>query len=100
MQRQVGPLVVGPDGIATRGLLIRHLVMPGLLAETRAILGWIATELGSDTYVNLMDQYRPAGKVRGDAWPEIGHTLGPEEFTAARRIARDVGLRRLDERRL
>jgi len=100
MHRQVGPLAVGADGIATRGLLVRHLVMPGLLDETRAILGWIATELGPDTYVNLMDQYRPAGKVRGYAWPEIGRALEPEELAAALRVARDVGLHRLDERRL
>jgi putative pyruvate formate lyase activating enzyme len=63
MHRQVGTLVVGADGLARRGLIIRHLVMPGCLDETRSILEWIAAELGPDTYVNLMDQYRPAGKV-------------------------------------
>lgn len=66
MQRQVGPLVTNADGLATRGLIVRHLVMPGSLDETRAILEWIATELGPDTYVNLMDQYYPAGKVRAE----------------------------------
>ncbi len=61
MHRQVGPLVFDEKGLAVRGLLIRHLVMPGLAEETREILQWIAHELGPDTYVNLMDQYRPAG---------------------------------------
>src|SRR5262249_1419348 len=68
MDRQVGDLVIGDDGLARKGLLIRHLVMPGMLDETRAILEWIVSELGSNTYINLMDQYRPAGKV------------GPTEF--------------------
>ncbi|HVO36054.1 MAG TPA: hypothetical protein VMT21_10835, partial [Gemmatimonadales bacterium] len=53
MHRQVGPLVMDDDGVAVRGVLLRHLVMPGCLDETRAILDWIATELGRDTYVNL-----------------------------------------------
>jgi len=97
MHEQVGPLVVGADGLARRGLLVRHLVMPGMLEETEAILTWIATELGSDTYVNLMDQYRPSGKVGGDVHPEIDRPLERSEFHAAREIARDLGLR-LDRR--
>jgi putative pyruvate formate lyase activating enzyme len=99
MHRQVGPLVLTGDGIALRGLLIRHLVMPGCLDETRAILEWIAAELGPDTYVNLMDQYHPAGKVAATSYPEINRRLTTREFAEARRIAREIGLRRLDERR-
>ena len=98
MHRQVGPLVFDEDGIATRGLLIRHLVMPGMLEETRAILEWIATELGPDTYVNLMGQYRPAGKVTADTYPEIDRRPDAGELARAWEIAREVGLRRLDER--
>jgi putative pyruvate formate lyase activating enzyme len=98
MHRQVGPLVLDEHGIAARGLLIRHLVMPGLLSETRSILGWIVDELGADTYVNLMEQYRPAGKVSGDRYAEIGRRLAPGEFAEARAIALDLGLVRMDER--
>jgi len=99
MHEQVGPLVFDEDGLARRGLLIRHLVMPGCLDETRAILTWIVEELGPDAYVNLMDQYYPAGKVNAATFPEINRRLTTNEFQAARRIAADLGLRRLDERR-
>jgi putative pyruvate formate lyase activating enzyme len=98
MHDQVGPLVIGDDGLARRGVLIRHLVMPGALAETRAILEWIAGELGPETYVNLMDQYHPAGKVNADSYPEINRPLNAAEFRAAQQMAADLGLRRLDER--
>ncbi len=99
MHDQVGPLVIGADGLARRGLLIRHLVMPGALDETRAILEWIARELGPDTYVNLMDQYYPAGKVDGTRQPELARRLTSREFSEARAVADGLGLRRLDERR-
>ena len=100
MHRQVGPLCFGSDGVARRGVLLRHLVMPGSLDETRAILTWIADELGPDTYVNLMDQYRPAGKVSRDLYPEINRPLSGSEFLAAVRIANELGLVRLDHRHL
>jgi putative pyruvate formate lyase activating enzyme len=99
MHAQVGPLVVDEDGLARRGLLIRHLVMPGALEETRAILEWIASKLGPDTYVNLMDQYRPEGRVGEAAFPEIDRRLSSAEFREAQRIASDCGLHRLDVRR-
>ena len=99
MHEQVGPLVFDDDGLARRGVLIRHLVMPGALEETRAILEWIARELGPDTYVNLMDQYYPAGKVNPVSFPEINRRLTSSEFEQARTMASDLGLRRLDERR-
>ena len=63
MHRQVGTLIFDEDGVARRGLLLRHLVMPGDICGTRQIMRWIARELGADTYVNIMAQYRPAGKV-------------------------------------
>jgi putative pyruvate formate lyase activating enzyme len=99
MHRQVGALSFDDDGLARRGVLIRHLVMPGCLDETRAVLGWIAEELGTDTYVNLMDQYRPAGKVTAEKLPEIARRPSSAELGNAYRIAADLGLRRLDERR-
>jgi putative pyruvate formate lyase activating enzyme len=98
MHRQVGPLVIGRDGLAPRGLLIRHLVMPGCLEETEEILRWIAEELGRDTYVNLMDQYHPAGRVSAEHYPELNHRLGSNEFERAQWIARELGIRRLDAR--
>lgn len=99
MHRQVGPLVVGRHGLADRGLIIRHLVMPGCLDETSAILRWIAEELGRDSYVNLMDQYYPAGKVSAEQYPELNRRVTSHEFREAREIARALGLRRLDARR-
>ena len=98
MHDQVGPLVLSPDGLAVRGLLVRHLVMPGCLDETRAILEWIATNLGPNTYVNIMDQYYPAGRVDASHYPEINRRLAPAEFADALSIARDLGLTRLDTR--
>jgi len=99
MHRQVGPLVIDDDGLARRGLLIRHLVMPGGLDETRAVLEWIARELGPDTYVNLMGQYRPAGRVTVERFPEIARRPSSAELREAREVARDLGLHRLDDRR-
>ncbi len=99
MHRQVGPLQIDANGLARRGVLIRHLVMPGRLDETRAILEWIESQLGRDSYVNLMDQYRPAGRVHGDAYPEIARRVSSDEFRQAVEIASSLGLSRLDERR-
>jgi putative pyruvate formate lyase activating enzyme len=98
MHRQVGDLVVGGDGLARRGLLIRHLVMPGCLDEARSILEWIATELGPATYVNLMDQYRPAGKASGKRYEALGRRVSASEYRAAVALATELGLR-LDERK-
>jgi len=98
MHRQVGPLEIDSEGLARRGVLIRHLVMPGMLENTRTILEWIATELGPDSYVNLMDQYHPAGRVSRSRFPEINRRVSDAEFREATQIARDLGLR-LDERR-
>jgi putative pyruvate formate lyase activating enzyme len=98
MHRQVGPLVFDEHGVALRGLLIRHLVMPGLGDETRLILKWIADELGPDTYVNLMDQYSPAGKVGNADYVEINRRITSKEYQTALETAETVGLRRLDNR--
>jgi len=99
MHRQVGPLRVDQQGLAVRGLLIRHLVMPGALDETAAILEWIRETLGPDAYVNLMDQYHPAGRVGPEHYPEIDRRLRPGEFREAEHIAARLGLTRLDARR-
>jgi len=98
MHRQVGVLRVDEAGLALRGLLVRHLVMPGLPEETRQITHWLATELSPDTYVNLMAQYRPAGLVGVNGrYAELQRPLQPAEYGAAWDAARAVGLWRLDE---
>jgi putative pyruvate formate lyase activating enzyme len=99
MHRQVGELVVDSEGLARRGLICRHLVMPGLVDETEAVLSWVADELGPGTYVNLMGQYYPAGKVGKDGrYEEIDRRPGRDELERAFEIADSLGLRRLDVR--
>jgi putative pyruvate formate lyase activating enzyme len=99
MHRQVGPLVFDRFGLARRGLLVRHLVMPGGTAGTEAIMRFLATEISPDTYVNIMAQYYPAGKVDADNYPEINRMVAPDEYQDALRIAIEAGLTRLDQRR-
>ncbi len=105
MHRQVGELRFGPDGLARRGLLVRHLVMPGQEEETAAIFEWLARELSPDTYVNVMGQYRPAyevGRLAHDntrKYAEIDRRPTSSEMAAARHAAKEAGLWRLDERR-
>jgi putative pyruvate formate lyase activating enzyme len=94
MSRQVGPLVVDRNGIASRGLLVRHLVMPGDASTTREVVDFLAGEIGTDTYLNLMDQYRPCG--RAAEFPEIARRISSKEWEAARDYARSRGLTRLD----
>ena len=96
MYRQVGDLVMDDEGVAVKGLLVRHLVMPGSLEETREILRFLAREVSVDTYVNVMDQYRPCGEACH--CPPIDRTLTGGEYQQALKLARDAGLQRLDEK--
>ncbi len=96
MHRQVGDLVIDDRGIAQRGLLIRHLVMPNNIAGTKEIMQFIATELSPNTYVNIMDQYRPCGKAYEDEF--INRRLTGQEFRSATQAAKKAGLTRLDPR--
>ena len=96
MHRQVGDLVINGEGIAQRGLLIRHLVMPNDVSGTRQVLQFIADEISPNTYVNVMDQYRPCGKAYQDEY--INRRLSAKEFRAAMNSAKEVGLVRLDPR--
>ncbi|HXF82429.1 MAG TPA: radical SAM protein [bacterium] len=99
MHRQVGPLVLDRAGLARRGVLLRHLVMPGALEETRQIMRWVASTLGPQTYVNVMAQYHPAGQVgRNPRYAAINRRISPEEYAAAVQAALDAGLTRLDHR--
>ena len=99
MHRQVGPLTFDERGLARRGLLVRHLVMPGGLGGTREVMRFLAQEVSPDTYVNIMAQYYPAGLVNEDRYPEINRHVTAEEMAEARRIAEEEGLHRFDERR-
>jgi putative pyruvate formate lyase activating enzyme len=99
MYRQVGNLVIDDNGLARRGLLIRHLVMPEEIAGTRAVMQWIADELSPETYVNLMAQYHPAGKVSRSDHAEINRPVTPAEYERALDAAWRAGLKRLDSRR-
>ena len=104
MHRQVGPLKFGPDGMARRGVLVRHLVMPDKLDEAAAIFRWLADEVSADTYVNIMGQYRPEYEVGGAArngstkYTEINRRSEAAELSHAYDAARAAGLWRFDER--
>jgi putative pyruvate formate lyase activating enzyme len=98
MNRQVGDLTLDGSGMARRGLIVRHLIMPGLLEETEAILRFVAEELGTGTYVNLMSQYYVSGKVgQNGQYEEIARGIHREEYEQALALARELGLR-LDPR--
>ncbi|TNF72333.1 MAG: radical SAM protein [Acidobacteria bacterium] len=99
MHRQVGDLVVDEDGVALRGLLIRHLVMPRGLAGTRQIMRYLAQEISRDTFVNLMAQYRPAALVltRAGRYPEIDRAITVGEFVEAKQICFEEGIRRFSD---
>ncbi|MBI4013579.1 MAG: radical SAM protein [Candidatus Rokubacteria bacterium] len=94
MHRQVGDLVLGDDGLARRGLLVRHLVLPGDLANTDRVLAFLAEEISPDTYVNVMGQYHPC--YRAWEYPPLDRPTTREEYAAARAAAVRHGLFRLD----
>jgi putative pyruvate formate lyase activating enzyme len=96
MHRQVGDLQLDSQGLAQRGLLVRHLIMPGGLDETEKILNFLAQEISPNTYTNLMDQYRPCG--RAEEFPTINRPLQAEEYQTALAMAAKAGLTRLDKR--
>jgi putative pyruvate formate lyase activating enzyme len=93
MQRQVGPLAIDERGLATRGLLVRHLVLPDDQAGSERAMRFLAG-LSPRTYVNVMDQYRPCHRVHGD--PVLGRRITRAEHEAAVAHARAAGLTRLD----
>jgi putative pyruvate formate lyase activating enzyme len=98
MHRQVGELVLDEQGLARRGLLIRHLVMPNDIAGTLEVARWVARELSPHTYVNIMAQYYPAGKVSSRDFAEINRRVSADEYERALDAARQAGLNRLDRR--
>ncbi len=96
MYRQVGDLVMDDRGVAIKGLLVRHLLMPDDIAGTRQWLEFIATSISPHTYLNIMDQYRPCGEA--DRFPELMVTISPSQVREAKEMARAMGFDRLDER--
>ncbi len=93
MHCQVGDLVVDSRGLAVRGVLVRHLVLPHNLAGTEQVVRFLADEISKDTYLNVMDQYHPAYKAL--QFTRLNRRITPLEFTTALQSAREAGLRRL-----
>jgi putative pyruvate formate lyase activating enzyme len=89
MHRQVGALEV-VNGVAQKGLLIRHLVLPENLSGTDVFVSWVATELGNDTHINIMSQYTPTFQAFDH--PPMNRRLFQSEFEQAMRWARSAGL--------
>jgi len=98
MHRQVGALRFDDMGLAKRGVLVRHLVMPGEIAGTGSIMRFLAEEVSPDTYVNVMDQYRPEGRVSGTQFVEIDRRITKGEFQQAMEATRLAGLWRVDHK--
>jgi len=94
MQKQVGDLII-EKGVAKTGLLIRHLVLPGYLEDTRQIMRYISQNISSNTFINVMPQYRPCGQAHEIA--ELSSSLSNKEFIEAINIAQEEGLHRLDK---
>jgi len=103
MHRQVGVLTLDARGLARRGVLVRHLVMPNRVAGTPQVAEWLARELSPDTYVNMMAQYHPAGGLLhpepADRGADLARPITTAEFRVAVAEARAAGLHRFDERR-
>jgi putative pyruvate formate lyase activating enzyme len=94
MNRQVGIARPGPAGLVYRGLMIRHLVMPGNVSGSAGAMSWIAENLPSETYVNIMIQYRPA--YRAHLYPEIDRYVSRSEYEEVVRLAGSLNLTNLD----
>jgi putative pyruvate formate lyase activating enzyme len=94
MQRQVGDLQIDEDGLATRGLLVRHLLLPGALAGSEEVFKFLAEQVSKNVYVNIMAQYHPA--FHACDYPELNRRIRPEEYREAVALAQRYGLTRLD----
>ena len=95
MHRQVGDLQLNADGIALRGLLVRHLVLPANIAGTDKVLAFLAKEISTNTYLNLMDQYYPC--YRADDYPLLARPITGGEYAQALKLAEQYGIHRLDQ---
>jgi putative pyruvate formate lyase activating enzyme len=96
MHRQVGDLCIDQtSGLAYKGVLVRHLVLPGGLAGTVKVMEFLAHSLSRNTYVNVMSQYRPCGRSRDN--PTLAVALSPAEYDQAVKEAKRAGITRLDK---
>jgi len=95
MHRQVGDLEIDKQGIAQRGLLVRHLVLPNKLAGTQEVVRFLAREISTNTYLNIMAQYHPCYKAFDI--PQLARPVNEDEFSEAINLARQQGLHRLDK---
>lgn len=93
MHRQVGDLIINEEGIAVKGLLVRHLVLPNNLAGTKEIVEFFAKEISKNTFLNIMDQYYPYAKA--SQYPELSRRISQKEFREAIELAKKAGLKRL-----
>ncbi|NIM57789.1 MAG: radical SAM protein [Candidatus Aminicenantes bacterium] len=96
MHRQVGDLLLDERGIALRGLLVRHLVLPQELAGTKEVMSFLAQEISKNTYVNIMDQFYPYGRISANS--PLNRRINQGEYDAAVEAAKDEGITRLDKR--
>lgn len=94
MHRQVGDLMIDERGIALRGLLVRHLILPEGIAGTKEVVRFIAEEISKNTYINIMDQYYPCYKAFEH--PPLDRRITTKEYTEAVKMAMDAGLKRID----
>jgi putative pyruvate formate lyase activating enzyme len=97
MHRQVGDLILDDNGVALRGLLVRHLVLPNNIGGTNQVLRFLATEISTGTYINIMNQYHPC--YRADDYPDMNRSITRQEYQEAIDAAHNAGLHRLDEKR-
>ena len=96
MQQQVGDLRTNRAGLAEQGLLVRHLLMPDNMDDSKAVFSFLANEISPDCYVNIMDQYRPCFKA--SEHQELLKTISGSAYEKARNIAGQCGLKRIDEK--
>ena len=98
MHRQVGGLQIDGQGVAQRGLLVRHLVLPNGLAGTEAVVRFLAQEVSTNTYLNVMAQYHPC--YQAFDIPQLARPVSREEFNEAVDLAHRQGLHRLDKQQI
>ena len=93
MQRQVGDLIIDKKGIAEKGLLVRHLILPNNLAGSAKIFQFLTEEISKNTFLNIMDQYHPCAKAQ--EFPELSRSITEEEYRQTIELTKKAGLTRL-----
>ena len=93
MHRQVGDLIINENGVATKGMLVRHLVLPNDIAGSQKIFQFLTKEISKNTFLNVMAQYLPYFKAR--EFMELSRPITREEYVRAIQLAKKTGLKRL-----